>query len=76
MTDFNKVKVLIIGQDPYPNREDAHGLSFSKKSGGVPASLKNIFCEINNCTGINNSSGNLSAWAKQGVLLLNRARKF
>lgn len=76
MTDFNKVKVLITGQDPYPNREDAHGLSFSKKSGGVPASLKNIFCEINNCTGINNSSGNLSTRTKQGVLLLNRALSF
>jgi len=75
-TDFNDVKVLIIGQDPYPNREDAHGLSFSKKTGGIPASLKNIFAEIESCTGTRNSTGNLGAWAKQGVLLLNRALSF
>ena len=76
ITDFNSVKVLIIGQDPYPNREDAHGLAFSKKTGGVPASLKNIFAEIENCTGVKNNCGNLQKWAKQGVLLLNRALSF
>lgn len=76
VTDFNDVKVLIIGQDPYPNREDAHGLAFSKKSGGVPASLKNIFSEIENNTGVKNTSGNLIPWAKQGVLPLNRVLSF
>ena len=73
ITPFDKVKVLIIGQDPYPNKEDAHGLAFSKKSGKIPASLKNIFAKIKDDTGVENSSGNLTPWAKQGVLLLNRA---
>lgn len=76
-TPFDKVKVLIIGQDPYPNKEDAHGLAFSKLSGKIPASLKNIFEKINEDTGIGiNASGNLTPWAKQGVLLLNRALTF
>ena len=73
ITPFDKVKVLIIGQDPYPNKDDAHGLAFSKKSGKIPASLKNIFAKINEDCGVNNVSGNLTPWAKQGVLLLNRA---
>ena len=76
ITPLDKVKVLIIGQDPYPNKEDAHGLAFSKLSGKIPASLKNIFERIKEDTGINNSSGNLTPWAKQGVLLLNRALTF
>lgn len=74
--DFEDVKVLIIGQDPYPNIEDAHGLAFSKKSGKCPASLKNIFAKIKQETGIDNKSGNLTNWANQGVLLLNRALTF
>ena len=76
ITPFDKVKVLIIGQDPYPNKEDAHGLAFSKKSGKIPASLKNIFAKINEELGVNNTSGNLTPWAEQGVLLLNRALTF
>ena len=76
ITPFDKVKVLIIGQDPYPNKEDAHGLAFSKKSGKIPASLKNIFAKIKEELGVNNISGNLTPWAKQGVLLLNRALTF
>ncbi len=76
LSEFDKIKVLIIGQDPYPNKEDAHGLAFSKKTGGVPASLKNIFKEIEANTGIKNTNGNLLNWAKQGVLLLNRALSF
>ena len=76
MTPYDKVKVLIIGQDPYPNKEDAHGLAFSKLSGKIPASLKNIFEKILEDTGVKNSSGNLSPWAEQGVLLLNRALTF
>lgn len=74
--DFEEVKVLIIGQDPYPNIEDAHGLAFSKKSGKCPASLKNIFAKIKEETGIENTNANLTAWARQGVLLLNRALTF
>ena len=76
ITPFDKVKVLIMGQDPYPNKEDAHGLAFSKLSGKIPASLKNIFEKIKEDTGVNNVSGNLSPWAEQGVLLLNRALSF
>lgn len=76
ITPFDKVKVLIIGQDPYPNKEDAHGLAFSKLSGKIPASLKNIFDKIKEDTGVNNLSGNLTPWAEQGVLLLNRALTF
>ena len=76
ITPFDKVKVLIIGQDPYPNKEDAHGLAFSKNSGKIPASLKNIFAKIKEDTGVDNISGNLTPWAKQGVLLLNRALTF
>lgn len=76
VTPYEEVKVLIMGQDPYPNKEDAHGLAFSKLSGKIPASLKNIFEKINEDTGVNNISGNLTPWAKQGVLLLNRALSF
>ncbi len=77
ITPFDKVKVLIMGQDPYPNKEDAHGLAFSKLSGKIPASLKNIFEKIKeDIDGVENTSGNLTAWAEQGVLLLNRALSF
>ena len=76
ITPFDKVKVLIMGQDPYPNKEDAHGLAFSKLSGKIPASLKNIFEKIKEDTGAINVSGNLTPWAEQGVLLLNRALSF
>ena len=76
VTPFNKVKVVIIGQDPYPNKEDAHGLAFSKKSGKLPASLKNIFAKIKDDVGVENTNGNLTKWAQQGVLLLNRALTF
>lgn len=73
LTDFNKVKVLIIGQDPYPNEEDAHGLAFSKKSGEFPDSLRNIFNKIKEEYSIENKNGNLTSWAQRGVLLLNRS---
>lgn len=76
LTDFDSVKVLIIGQDPYPNESDAHGLAFSKKNGDCPDSLKNIFRKINEEFGINNKNGNLTSWAKQGVLLLNRSLSY
>lgn len=76
LTPLSRVKVLIFGQDPYPNPDNAHGLAFSNKNGKIPASLKNIFAEIKRDTGIENSSGNLSAWAREGVLLLNTALTF
>ena len=76
ITPYDSVKVLIMGQDPYPNKEDAHGLAFSKLSGKIPASLKNIFEKIKQDIGVSNTSGNLTPWANQGVLLLNRALSF
>jgi uracil-DNA glycosylase len=70
---FNKVKAIIIGQDPYHGPGQAHGLCFSVRDGvDFPPSLKNIFKEIETDTGITKpSSGNLEKWASQGVLLLN-----
>lgn len=70
---FNKVKVVIIGQDPYHGPGQAHGLCFSVKQGVTfPPSLRNIFKEINNDLGIAvPTSGDLSRWAEQGVLLIN-----
>lgn len=70
---FNKVKAVIIGQDPYHGPEQAHGLCFSVRDGvGFPPSLINIFKEIEMDIGIRRlSSGNLERWASQGVLLLN-----
>lgn len=72
-TPFDKVKVVILGQDPYHNDGQAHGLSFSVPDGvQQPPSLINIFKEINRDLGIPlPSSGNLTRWANQGVLLLN-----
>lgn len=70
---FDKVKVVIIGQDPYHGPGQAHGLSFSVPEGiAQPPSLQNIFKEIENDLGIPvPASGNLERWARQGVLLLN-----
>ena len=64
---------MIIGQDPYPREGQAHGLSFSVNDGvPFPPSLQNIFKEINNDLGTSiPTSGNLTRWAEQGVLLLN-----
>ena len=72
-TPFNKVKVVILGQDPYHGKRQAHGLSFSIQNGiDSPPSLVNIFKEIENDMGINNQGkGDLTKWAEQGVLLLN-----
>lgn len=71
-TDFEDVKVVILGQDPYYKKGQANGLAFSVNEGvKLPPSLRNIFEEINRDLGINNTSGDLSNWAKQGVLLLN-----
>ncbi len=73
LTPFNKVKVIILGQDPYHGTKQAHGLCFSVPVGVKnPPSLKNIFKELSDDLGIEPSeSGNLESWAKQGVLLLN-----
>ena len=70
---FDKIKVVIIGQDPYHGEGQAHGLCFSVQKGvEPPPSLKNMFKELNSDIGrpIDNN-GNLEKWAKQGVLLLN-----
>lgn len=73
LTDYNDVRVVIIGQDPYHEPNQAHGLAFSVLDGiKLPPSLKNIYKEIESDLGIKMSgSGNLSSWASQGVLLLN-----
>jgi uracil-DNA glycosylase len=71
---FDKVKVVIIGQDPYHNPGEAHGLCFSVKSGvRTPPSLRNIYQEIQTDTGAptQNPDGDLTRWAEQGVLLMN-----
>ena len=70
---FDKVKVVIIGQDPYHEPRQAHGLSFSVQDGvPFPPSLQNIFKEIHDDLGTPiPTTGNLSRWAEQGVLLLN-----
>ena len=73
-TPFDKVKAVIIGQDPYHNPGQAHGLCFSVRDGTEkPPSLVNIFKELENEYGVpfRGRSGDLSAWADQGVLLLN-----
>ena len=72
-TPFNDVKVVIIGQDPYHDVNQANGLCFSVKDGiQFPPSLMNIFKELRDDLGIEiPQSGNLEKWAKQGVLLLN-----
>mgnify|MGYP001367265692 FL=1 len=74
LTPFNRVKVVILGQDPYHGPGQAHGLCFSVPSSiKPPPSLINIFKELENDVGkkIDYQNGNLEHWAKQGVLLLN-----
>lgn len=75
LTDLNNVKVVILGQDPYPNPKDAMGLAFSIPSDNkLPKSLINIFKELH--TDLKTplrTSGDLTDWAQQGVLLLNTA---
>lgn len=72
-TPLNEVKVVIIGQDPYHGPDQAHGLCFSVKKGiKLPPSLRNIYKELEQDLGIKMGlDGDLTAWAKQGVLLLN-----
>lgn len=71
-TDYDEVKVVILGQDPYHGLNEAHGLSFSVQKGvNRPPSLNNIFKELYNDLGIKRQNNDLTDWAKQGVLLLN-----
>lgn len=73
-----KVKVLIVGQDPYPNADHAMGLAFSvnKSVSVLPASLKNIFKELESDLGVVRTNGDLTDWVDQGVLLLNTTLTF
>jgi uracil-DNA glycosylase len=75
LTPLDRVKVVILGQDPYPTPGDAHGLAFSYKgSRRLPPSLKTILAEMADDLGCPApASGDLSRWARQGVLLLNTA---
>ncbi|HEY8781348.1 MAG TPA: uracil-DNA glycosylase [Mucilaginibacter sp.] len=73
-TPFDKVKVVILGQDPYHGENQAHGLSFSVQRGiGIPPSLRNIYKELEkDIPGFKiPNHGDLTEWAEQGVLLLN-----
>lgn len=73
LTPFDSIKVVILGQDPYHNQGQAHGLSFSvPQSCKIPPSLKNIFKELSSDLDISTPlHGNLEGWAKQGIFLLN-----
>lgn len=73
LTPYSKTRVVIVGQDPYINRGEAHGLSFSVKPGvKIPPSLMNIFKELrDDCGCFIPDNGCLIPWAQQGVLLLN-----
>lgn len=72
LTPLEEVKVVIIGQDPYHNINQAHGLAFSVLNDKIPPSLRNIYKELSDDLNIEiPESGNLTKWAKQGVLLIN-----
>lgn len=73
MTSFSAVKVVILGQDPYINDNQANGLAFGISGGKFPPSLRNIFRELSTDIGceISNEKHTLCGWARQGVLLLN-----
>lgn len=71
-TDYDQVKVVILGQDPYHGENEAHGLSFSVREGiKTPPSLLNIFKELESDLGIKRTKTDLTDWAENGVLLLN-----
>lgn len=74
VSDLSEIKVIIIGQDPYPTPGHANGLAFSvnKEVSPLPPTLQNIFSEIETDVGVVNTCGDLEPWAKQGVILLNR----
>ena len=71
---IGSTKVVIFGQDPYPSKGHAHGLAFSvdQSVSPLPPSLRNIFTELSTDIGITRTSGDLSNWFDQGVLLVNR----
>lgn len=73
LTDYNNVKVVILGQDPYHGKGEANGLSFSVNHGvKLPPSLRNIYKELDDDLGIKPvNHGDLTSWAREGVLLLN-----
>ena len=72
LCDYENIKVVIIGQDPYHTPDHANGLAFSSESKNLPPSLKNIFKELNiDIPNVKINHGNLESWAKQGILLLN-----
>ncbi len=72
LTPFDDIKVVIIGQDPYHNDDQANGLCFSvSEKVKTPPSLKNIFTELKSDLGIDRTQNELDDWAAQGVLLLN-----
>lgn len=72
LTSLSNTKVVILGQDPYPNAHHAHGLCFSVPNDiNLPASLNNIFKAIHHDIGVLPNNGNLTRWATQGILLLN-----
>lgn len=73
LTPLDQVKVVVLGQDPYPTPGDSHGLAFSYRgSRRLPASLRTILAEMSSDLGVPMpTSGDLTKWAKQGVLLIN-----
>ena len=71
-TDYDDVRVVILGQDPYHGEGEANGLCFSVNNGlKIPPSLRNIFKELENDLNIKRENTDLTDWAKQGILLLN-----
>ena len=76
---IDKIRVFILGKDPYPNPKDAHGLAFSSDNTKTPESLKNIFKAIDKAYNSNlfeQAHNNLTSWVEQGVLLLNTGLTF
>lgn len=72
LTEFDKIKVVIIGQDPYHGKNEAMGLCFSVRKGiTMPPSLRNIFKELEDDLGIKRTDTDLTDWANQGIFLLN-----
>lgn len=71
LTPYENIKVVLIGQDPYHDDNQAHGLAFSVLNNKAPKSLQNIFKELENDLNIKRINTNLTDWAKQGVFLIN-----
>lgn len=72
LTSFDSIKAVILGQDPYHGKGQSHGLAFSVNEGvKIPPSLRNMYKELESDLGLVRTQGNLSDWAKEGVLLLN-----